>query len=475
MSVNEEKRLNRVQYSKALVNRDGWYNVVSGLGTSKDRRTYSEIEWSPIDSRLCEKLYAGDEMAQKIAKIIPYDGTREGISWNMEQNSNAKEVSMYLDTEFDRLKVWPRITWAWTQARIYGGACIFISVDDGRKSLESPLKMERVRKINSLRVFDRFQLTVQQQDLDGDLSSPRYGEPIYYTYQPSSSFGDKDVDMVKIHHSRMIRLDGIPLPDRLYTQNGYWHDSIYSALFNAIRNYGTNLDNVSTIISDFNQPVYRIEGLTDALAMDEEALITKKLQIVDLMRSTARAIVLDKSDEFQNVSTNVAGGKELLELTIQRLVAGSDIPHTRLLGNSPTGLGATGKSELVNYYDSVKSMQSTTLREPLELLTDLIFSQSTAIAQPNDLRFEFNPLFQQDQEIEIKTRLNQAYIDEKYIGLGVYDPQEVADSRFATGSYRYETVLDPAKERAVPTAPPEMAGEQEEAEEDDVDLEENPE
>ena len=285
-------------------NSDGWMNVVTGDGTRKGKNTYSTLNWAPWTQSYCETLYAADEIAQKIAKIIPYDGTREGVSWNMEESVDQKEVMEYLEQEFERIKVWSTLAWGWTVARIYGGACIFISVEGGSQKLDTPLRLERVTKVNSLRVFDRFSLDVQSTDLDSDINSPRFGEPKFYTYMPRS--GANGVEPVRIHHSRLIRLDGIHLPENLWIANSYWHDSIYGALQNPIRNYSTTHDAISTINTDFNQPGYRIEGLSEAIAQDEENLITKKLQIVDLMRSTARAIVLDKEDEFENVSTNVA-------------------------------------------------------------------------------------------------------------------------------------------------------------------------
>ena len=183
------------------------------------------------------------------------------------------------------------------------------------------------------------------------------------------------------------------------------------------------------------------------MAQDEDELIVKKIEMVNLMRSTARAVVLDKEDLFTNVATNVSGGKDLVDLTVQRLVAGIDVPHTRLLGNSPSGLGGTGQSELINYYDNVKAQQGVNLRQPIETIVDLIFEQEDAPERPEDLTFEFNPLFQLDQEKELRTRQMQADIDETYINAGVYDTFEVAKSRYGTGRYSYETILDATPEK----------------------------
>lgn len=439
------KSLQSPKDKKKTTNKDGWVNIITGLGTDKDKNTYSTLSWTGTTRSDAEALYAGDEIAQKIAKVVAYDGTREGITWNMDNGAPQADVNKYIEGEFRRLKILDTLAWAWTVARVYGGALVFISVDDGSKSLESPLRPEKVKKINALRVFDRHEVEITSSDIENDISKENFGKPNVYSYNAGAGFGNGET--IRIHHTRLIRMDGVKLPTRLLIQNGYWDDSIYSGLAHAIRNYSTTHDSIALIISDFNQPVYKLQGLSEALAMDEEQLITQKLKIVDLMRSAARAIVLDKEDDFQNVSTNVAGGKDLIDLTVQRLVAGSDIPHTRLLGNSPTGLGATGTSELINYYDSVKSMQNSTLREPLEVLSDLIFQQNGAIERPEDLTFEFNPLFQQDLEKEIKTRHLQSEIDERYINMGVYDANETAESRFATGRYSFETVVEDRTDR----------------------------
>jgi hypothetical protein len=444
---------------KAVKNKDGWRNVVTGLGTKRDKNIYSETEWNRTPRDVSEALFSADEIGAKSAKIIPYDGTREGITWNMDRNSEHEDVVKFLESEFKRLNAWETFAWAWTLARVYGGSTIFLSVDDGARKLDKPLNMAKVKKINTLTVFDRWELHITSSDIISDLSDPNYGTPEFYTYQASNSAGNDSGDNIRIHHTRLIRFDGVMLPMRLFKRNNYWHDSIYGTLFQAIRNYATVHDAVAIILSEFNQPVFHIEGLSMAIEQDEDELILKKLETVNLMRSTARAVVLDKEDLFTNVSTNVAGGKDLIDLTVQRLVAGIDVPHTRLLGNSPTGLGGTGQSELINYYDNVKAQQQVNLRSPIEVLTDVIFAQAGAETRPEDLAFEFNPLFQLDQEKELRTRQMQADIDETYVNAGVYDTHEVANSRFATGKYRYETVLEDGDGEAKPRREPPQAKE----------------
>jgi len=424
--------------------KDGWSNVITGIGTSKDKSTYYDIAWRQLARSTAEALFSADEMGSKIARIIPYDGTREGVTWNMDKSSDQEKVIKFIEKEFKRLKVWLHLGRAWTLGRVYGGAVLYMSINDGR-SIAQPVNWNRVRKINTLKVIDRWELDYNSLDMISDISDPKFGTPRHYTYRPTEMV-DGSTE-IKIHNSRVIRFDGMFLPNRLYIQNNFWHDSIYGSLATALRNYSTNHEAISPIISSIAQPVYKIEGLSEALAMGKDELIITKLRQVELMRSTAQAIILDKEDEFTIVAHNVAGGRDLIDLTIQRLVAGSDIPHTRLLGQSPSGLGATGQAELINYYDSVKSMQEIHLREAIETLVKGLFSQTGSAKMPEDLDFEFNPLFQQDREAEIKSRMMQAKVDTDYYNMGVAEVGEIAKSRFGTGRYSYETILDMTKER----------------------------
>ena len=394
--------------AKLQKNLDGWSNIYTGLGTSKDKSVYSEKKrWRPLPRTVCESLFSADEIGAKAAKIIPYDATREGITWNMEEREDHEDVVKFLDTEFDRLDVWSTFAWAWTLARVYGGSLVYISVDDGVKDLSRPLNPKRIKKIKALRVFDRHEVTVTSMDIDNDLGSENYNKPEFYMVNDPLVYDTSDEQLI-IHHSRFIRFEGVQLPNDQYIKNNYWSDSIYNGLYDALRNYGVTHDAIAVILQEFNQPVYGIEGLSEALANDAEELVIQKIELTNLMRSVARAIILDKEDEFTNVSTNVAGGKELVDLTVQRLVAGIDVPHTRLLGNSPTGLGGTGMSELINYYDNVKAQQKVTLRHPIKKVEELLFNQTTAPEKPEDLAFDFNPLFQLDREKEERSRQMQA-------------------------------------------------------------------
>jgi hypothetical protein len=56
---------------------DGWQNVITGLGTSRDKGTYAEVVPTILSQQQCEDLWRGDDMADMIVTALPNDALRE--------------------------------------------------------------------------------------------------------------------------------------------------------------------------------------------------------------------------------------------------------------------------------------------------------------------------------------------------------------------------------------------------------------
>lgn len=441
-------------------NEDGWSNVLTGVGSRRDKTMKASCQWRQITEAECEAMLAGDDMAGKIARLIPYDATRAGIEFSFD-DSNGELVEEFLKEEYERLSVWSKINEAYTLARAFGCAVIFMSLDDGRE-LDQEVDLELVRKINALQVFDKTELSVMQDDIDTDLTSPTFGQPLYYRYTTSIVGGNEH--QIRIHRSRLLVFHGDILPHRLFQNNGFFHDSIFNKMKKAISNYSVSLDGIATIVQEFNQPVFMLEGLNEALAMDNNKLVIDRINIANECRSSLRAMVLDKNDNFQFATSQVGGLKDLIVLEKERLTAASDIPHTRLQGESPAAsLGEAGRSELNDYYDTVSARQEQFIRPVINKINELMFNQTmNPIEQPENMSFEFKPLYQEDQKTIIETRNIQADIDSKYISAGVYDAIEVAQSRFMGSDYSFNTVLDDSIEREIEAIQPPIEEQEEE-------------
>ncbi len=91
---------------------------------------------------------------------------------------------------------------------------------------------------------------------------------------------------------------------------------------------------------------------------------------------------------------------------------------TRLLGQSPSGLSATGESDVRNYYDMIAARQELDLRPQLERL-DRLICWSEDIDE-GALTFAFRPLWQLDEPAKAALALSKAQATQIYAGLGLW-------------------------------------------------------
>ncbi|WP_284272004.1 anti-CBASS protein Acb1 family protein, partial [Mycoavidus cysteinexigens] len=115
---------------------------------------------------------------------------------------------------------------------------------------------------------------------------------------------------------------------------------------------------------------------------------------------------------------NFGGVSEVATMFLQRISGAADIPATRLLGQSPTGLSATGESDIRNYYDALKAKQENILRPQVEKIYDVM--AMSELGHPlKDLVIEFNPLWQLCEAERANAEKIRAETDQIYLMQGV--------------------------------------------------------
>jgi phage-related protein (TIGR01555 family) len=160
---------------------DVYFNAYSGFGGSRDplQRTGFVAEPVPAQTEL-EQLYRFYWLARRIVDLLPADACREGIELNIEDADRGAA----LNRRMDELFVWERLEEALRMARLYGGSILLLGAVDGLDPAE-PLAADRVTKLASLTVLDRWQLTISKA-FDDPLA-PQFGQPELYRINPVTS------------------------------------------------------------------------------------------------------------------------------------------------------------------------------------------------------------------------------------------------------------------------------------------------
>lgn len=449
-SAPSKKTLSRADASAVVARADGWENVFTGHGVNgRDKTRGTQVSVLALSWMDCEALYRGDDMAAKIAEEPAREATRR---WFDVQISDDKETEEALEREMRALRAPGRFREAMSKARAYGGAGIVVGIDDGVGDPALPVNEKNIRGIRFLTVFDSFELS--PRSWYGDAFSPNYGKPETYWVQAQGygAIGVPQAGTTIVHESRVLRFEGIKVSRRQDGRNRGWGDSCFVRILEVLSNFGLAWSGAGQLLADFSQAVLQIRGLTELISSGREDVIRKRLEAIEMGRSTVRAAVLDAGsgepgdagETFERKATPMSGYPEMLDRFMTRLAAAADMPVSRLFGIAPSGLNANDKTGETWWTERVEGLQEEILREPAERLTRLMMLAKEGAAggkEPKAWSVAFRPLRQLDPLAEAQRRLAIAQADALYAN-GILTPEEIAVSRFGGDAYSPETTLD---------------------------------
>ena len=417
------------------IRKDGWMNVLSGLGTrTGDKVNQSFFRACPVWSVAeLDDMYRADGLTRRIIDIIPSDMIRQG--WEVEGDADN-----LLKGKYDELNANVKLAELTRWARLYGGGLIVMGIADGRP-LSDPVNVDNIYDVMWLHIFDRYQAQIDIACYCTDFNSENYSHPEYYNvqdYRTGANF--------TVHHSRVLRMDWGLLPPRLFAVNAGWGDSVLTPIFTEIRNFGLAMANTSAMMQDFVNGVFKIPGLSQTMTSEcGEKDLLNRVSMANLSKSVTQAMIIDGEEDFQKLSTNVSGVSELIDRFMLSVSSVTGIPASLLFGRAPAGLNATGDSDIRNYYDMIKQYQEVKLRPLIEKLNFYIMKSWNGPfkgVEPENWHIEFTPLWQNTEEQEAILRRTVAETDSIYIDRGVLDPNEVAVSRFGGDRWSMNTIID---------------------------------
>lgn len=379
------------------IREDGWENPVTGLGGLRDKAMAHTIKpVTQLSDEQIDALFNGDDLAARIVNDLPQDACRAGFLLTIkgtesdESTSTAREI---LD-EAKRLQVMLKLRQAWIWGRAYGGGAVFVGAVDGKK-VSKPLDLDDVRTLRFLNVLRRPQLRIEKRY--DRVDEPKFGEPELYRIvvrgQPTQQV---------IHESRLIMFGG-----QLTARSGEasveeWDYSVLQRVLDAVRMSSSSWMSVSHLLLDASQGVLKIKDFLKMLAAKGEDQLRKRMAMVDLGRAVCRALVVDADSEgFERVATSFAGIPETLEKIMLRVSSAAEMPQTKLFGRAPSGMNATGESDMKTWYDRVDLARDEMLKPALEQIVRLIMATAdgpTKGKQLDEWEIHFPPLVQQSDK-----------------------------------------------------------------------------
>lgn len=221
-----------------------------------------------------------------------------------------------------------------------------------------------------------------------DPESPGYGRPAFYTLSSGTA------GQLKIHPSRLVILQGAVKPDPELDTGDGWGDSVLLAISRAIKDADASAANIASLVFEAKVDVIKIPNFMASLADEEyEQKVLQRLTLAAMAKGVNGALLLDAEEEYEQKQAQFGGLVDLLMGFMQLVSGASDIPMTRLLGQSPGGLNASGESDLRNYYDRISSNQELVLQPALQMLDECLI-RSALGTRPPEVFYSWRSLWQ---------------------------------------------------------------------------------
>jgi phage-related protein (TIGR01555 family) len=438
MTEQKKTSVGVIEKTKRLV-KDGYTNLITGLNsakTAKSRATHHRMDGLLSEQEL-ESMFAEDGLAARIVKLLPDDMFREGWKYEFPDVDDVKaaEFTDKYDAVFEVIGAQTKLKLAFYWARLFGGAAVLIGVVDGQ-TMDKPLDPRKIKSFETLKILDRTEIEFSRIQFQLDPILPRYGQPVFYPIKFDSGTGAEEEKLV--HYTRVLEIHGDIMPRKAAATfsagERYWGISVLQRAEERLKTLGSSLGSIGQLLNEMSVGKYKVKDLSMLLASPEgKAAIQRRVEVMDLTRSAFRSQYLDTEEEFSRDTVNFTGIPQILYIIFMLLSADTGYPLTRLFGISPAGMNATGESDMRNYYDNVRSVQSTDLK-PLLLRLLRIISEWQKIPEPYIKFFPLQAMNDKEQadleKQKADTGTAEADTYKTYIDMGVLEPYEVRFLKF---------------------------------------------
>jgi uncharacterized protein len=405
----------------SMVAPNTWSNQLTGYGTTRDKTQYGQ--WSgyqPTDLLTLSSLFHGSDLAARIVEAQPEEELRLPYKIctgddNLDAELAVRLEEIELRNNFLEARIW---------GRCFGGCALVLGSNDGGAA-DQPLRLERVRDLPWLSVVDRRFLWPVQWYQKG----PKAGTPEKYVV--SNTWTGVTSGAYTLHETRMVKLPGARTARREKLLNSSWDFSILDKVIPQIRALETIYKGTEILVIDGPQGVYKVKNLMDQILAGNEAGMVKRFELVEMFRSSLRAILIDADQEsFERQQVAYSGIPEILTQFQRRLCSAVQTPMLILFGQQQSGLTGNNDNDLRWYYNLTETNQQNLVKPRLLRVAKVMLAAMGRADRIPHLTVEFASLWsptakEQAEEQEIKARTDRAYVES-----GVLTPEEVALSRF---------------------------------------------
>ncbi|WP_156438084.1 phage portal protein, partial [Burkholderia sp. BDU5] len=274
---------------------DSFANFQARLGWGADNQASASQYTLTYQSRnrvWLEAAYRGSWIVRAAVDAIPEDMTRKGIEMS---GLDPTDVSK-METALTRKAIWDQLCDTGKWAQLYGGAIAVMLIDG--QDMSQPLRRETIGKgqFKGLLVLDRWMVAPPVGEVVTEFG-PDLGMPKYYDVLPSTI----GLPQGRIHHSRVLRMDGEALPFYQRISENGWGLSILEPMWDRLIAFDSATVGAGQLVYKAHLRTLSVEKLREIIAMGGPALngLLKQVEMIRLGQSNEGITLIDATDKFE--------------------------------------------------------------------------------------------------------------------------------------------------------------------------------
>lgn len=337
-------------------------------------------------------MVAQNGIVQNIIKTISNAATQEWgkLYYNGKdgKGKNAEKKMTQIEARFRKLQLRENVRIAHQKTILFGGAMMYPKLQGDDKYLDKELIMSKhtIKSIRYLKVIEPIYAVPTSFNASDPLSK------YFYTPEIWSICGQP------VHISRMAHFMANDAPILLKPVYQFFGISVIQLLLSYLQIFDMMRYDISKIVSRYNINVLKTDmnAILEGSTADQDVTSLKtRLQMFTKLATNFGVIALDNEmEEWQQFNMTLTGLDKLVQQNLEYIPAISQIPATKLFGQSPTGFGSTGEHELKGFYDLIKQEQTSVLLPHINYVLELVQYELFGEVDPN-IEFKFNSLEQQ--------------------------------------------------------------------------------
>lgn len=414
--------LKKRRRSRRVKVQDAFSNPLARLGFETPNimeGTQYTLQRLTRDFNMLNALYRENWIIRRIIDTIPSDMLKNGFTITTEL---GPELLKRFDRELRTTQLIEKLRKGLKWGRLYGGALGVMLIQGQGDDLSEPLDLELIMPgdFAGLMILDRWNGVSPSSELVDDIADPEYGLPKYYNVTDPV-----DGTMICIHHSRCVRFVGNDLPYWEELSEVMWSASVVESVFDELKKRDNVSWNIAQLTFMANMRILKMNDLGQLLASTDSTSqqeLYRTIQAQNVLMNNMGLMVMDAADSIESHQYTFGGLAECYQQFIMDIAGAAEIPVTRLFGRSPSGLNATGESDLQNYYEMIAEKQETYLRPIFSKLLPVI-CMSVFGAVPDDLDFEFDPVAEPSDEQRADLAKTGTDIVVSAVGAGLVSPR----------------------------------------------------